>query len=63
MSHKPIIELIGQDVLVAELSLKADTVRKWYERDGIPSKHWIGVTKVAKAKRLKVSLEMLAETQ
>ena len=50
-SFRDIIGLFGSpDALAAEIGAKAETVRKWRQRNSIPAEWWLPVIKAAHAR-------------
>ena len=48
------------DALAAELGAKADTVRKWRQRDSIPAEWWMPLIEAAKARSVALSAAEMA---
>jgi len=49
--------------LSADLGERYETVRKWRGRNRIPSEYWTRIVRAAKKRRLKVTIEMLAQCE
>lgn len=49
--------------LAGDMNQKLWTVKKWRQRDSIPSVHWLALTQAAKSRGIKVSMETLAQIQ
>jgi len=62
MTHAEILQSIGTDRAVAALvEQPLYRVRKWRQRDRIPSPHWLPVIDAARRKRIRgVTLRALA---
>ena len=48
------------DALAAELGAKAETVRKWRQRDSIPAEWWMPLIDVARARSVDLSAAEMA---
>lgn len=60
-TFRQIIDLWGQpQVLADEIGASRWAVRKWHQRDTIPSEWWLSVVRAADLRALPVTIEMMA---
>lgn len=60
-SFRGVIDLWGSpDALAIDLGANVEAVRKWRQRDSIPADWWLPLVKLARKRRKKISVELLA---
>lgn len=49
------------DAMAAEIGVKPEAVRKWWQRDRIPARWWRSVLDTSRVKEAQITAEILAE--